>query len=406
MGKVRKSQSYYKDHKTGYEVEVEREKPVQQAKGIITVSVFDEDGNIVQEAKTENIIHPHFEYNGISGLYSMFGEHGQNSFYGYLDRGILRRIVLTNSSAEESDKVCHIQGEALANQKLITNMNYGESGIFIEDGTIRRHIVMDYQTNESNGTFQSIYWTHMDNYDNTYLSLHHRAFPRSFYKVETETMNSSTYWNYLYNVCYDNEGNAMYRVFNINTFHFDYYPITNLDEYVFLMKAPKKSNTKTHRTMYQTKEGNYLNFKSIYTPRESWNIDTASSKLEILQTDKNGGEAQVIHTINVFDHPDVKTYVNNKTLQFCRSVVTDFDIERERIGVYTIWKYSNTSNVYFDLRWYSLKDKEFKDRCYNSYSSGGVSLGCCMGNSTSFFYDSSTGSSININNADSEVSKK
>lgn len=158
---------YSKDFLSGETIERKRNKEDLNYRGIATVQLFDEKGNVVQEVKSENCINKRWLsyvyksffrtrllYNKGAHLYKMTGYAGSPA----------QSIVLTSNTNEENDLDISMKGEMvgwangwlsyIGEDKLRGSVNIAET----TSDFLRKHFVIDFPTNAANGTFQSIYW--------------------------------------------------------------------------------------------------------------------------------------------------------------------------------------------------------------------------------------------------------
>ncbi len=158
---------YSKNFLSGETIERKRNKDDLNYRGIATVQLFDEKGNMVQEVKSENCINKRW----LSYLYKSFFRtnliynagatlYSTQYFYG----SPAQNIVLTDNADEENDMEIPMKGkivgwangwkEYIGNDSFRGSVNKAET----TDAFFRKHFVIDFPTNAANGTFQSIYW--------------------------------------------------------------------------------------------------------------------------------------------------------------------------------------------------------------------------------------------------------
>lgn len=153
---------YSKDFLSGETIERKRNKDDVNYRGIATVQLFDEKGNIIQEVKSENMINSKW----LSFLYiSLFrvGLIYNKSSSDLSNKSPAQCMVLTtNSDAEAINNF--IKGDLIGwadgwssysgDNALRGSVNVSETS----NTDFNKHFVIDFPTNAANGTFQSIYW--------------------------------------------------------------------------------------------------------------------------------------------------------------------------------------------------------------------------------------------------------
>lgn len=153
---------YSKDFLSGETIERKRNKEDVNYRGIATIQLFDEKGNIVQEVKSENMINSKW----LSFLYISFFRVSLIYNTSSLDlsyKSPARCMILTtNSEAEEVNNI--IKGDLIGwangwesysgDNALRGSVNTAETS----NTDFKKHFVIDFPTNAANGTFQSIYW--------------------------------------------------------------------------------------------------------------------------------------------------------------------------------------------------------------------------------------------------------
>lgn len=196
---------YSKDFLSGETIERKRNKDNVNYRGIATVQLFDEKGNIVQEVKSENMINSKW----LSYLYVEFFI--TKLFYNtvYSTRSSYtpaKNIILTTNSEEESVND-YIKGDLVGwsdalntysgNDTFRGTLNTAETII----SNFRKHYVIDFPTHAANGTFQSIYW-------NRGVSLPYFCFKLDKY-LGTKSINDTPLYNgfavlgdYIYGIDY------------------------------------------------------------------------------------------------------------------------------------------------------------------------------------------------------------
>lgn len=153
---------YSKNFLSGETIERKRNKDDLNYRGIATVQLFDEKGNMVQEVKSENCINKRW----LSYLYRSFFStnlifNTKTKFANYTPA---YNMVLTNNTGEEDDNDLMIKGDLIGHadgwsaysgeDKLKGTVNIAES----INTQFKKHFVIDFPTHAANGTFQSIYW--------------------------------------------------------------------------------------------------------------------------------------------------------------------------------------------------------------------------------------------------------
>lgn len=156
---------FNKNFLTGEVTEVKKYKEDTMYRGTATIQVFDKEGKVIQEAKSTNFIHP-----GLSSyLYTLYFKNMllyQGSRYQSINNLIpASHIMLTNNTKAENPNNYIIEGDIIGyasgwgtysgSDNLLGTLNTAETSI----SDWSRHIVIDFPTHASNGTFQSIYWT-------------------------------------------------------------------------------------------------------------------------------------------------------------------------------------------------------------------------------------------------------
>ncbi|MEG2919148.1 MAG: hypothetical protein RR851_14595, partial [Clostridium sp.] len=156
---------FNKNFLTGEVTEVKKYKEDTMYKGTATIQVFDEKGEVVQEAKSTNFIHPGYS----SYLYTLYFKNTllyQGSRYQSINNLTpASHIMLTNNTKAENPTNYIIEGDIIGyadgwrpysgSDNLLGTLNTAETNV--RDWS--RHIVIDFPTHAANGTFQSIYWT-------------------------------------------------------------------------------------------------------------------------------------------------------------------------------------------------------------------------------------------------------
>lgn len=153
---------YSKDFLSGETIERKRNKDDVNYRGIATIQVFDEKGNIVQEVKSENCINKRW----LSYLYrSFFGSKlTKNKNTNLSPTSPAAFIALTDNIEGEDNHGLFTKGNLIGwadgwktysgANKLRGTVNESES----TENYWKRHFVIDFPTHAANGTFQSIYW--------------------------------------------------------------------------------------------------------------------------------------------------------------------------------------------------------------------------------------------------------
>lgn len=153
---------YSKDFLSGETIERKRNKEDLNYRGIATVQLFDEKGNVVQEVKSENMINSKW----LSYLYKSFFctqlIKNNYAFFFYGNSPAQYMILSDNSEAEELNEV--VKGNCIGwadgwktysgSDVKRGTLNTAETN----DDDFRKHFVIDFPTHAANGTFQSIYW--------------------------------------------------------------------------------------------------------------------------------------------------------------------------------------------------------------------------------------------------------
>lgn len=157
---------FNKNFLTGEVTEVKKYKEDTMYKGTATVQIFDEKGEVIQEAKSTNCISKAY----LSMLYVNYFKDAlihQNSNLAVPYPA--QKILLTDSPVPEDPEDLLLRGNLIGwadglstysgSDSFLGTLNTAESS----KGNWNRHIVIDFPTHACNGTFQSIYWTNGDN---------------------------------------------------------------------------------------------------------------------------------------------------------------------------------------------------------------------------------------------------
>lgn len=162
-----------KNHITGEEVNVKAYKPNNGRIGKITVELFDDDGKVINETYTENII-PNLSSDNEAyvNMYNkiMTGKYYQDNTNIVENGGTFNNIILGTSDREEdAENIIMDAGEIIgwcpksdsaAGSDILRGVyNPTESYIECEKGYMHSHLVYDFGTSQGNGTFNSIWWS-------------------------------------------------------------------------------------------------------------------------------------------------------------------------------------------------------------------------------------------------------
>lgn len=163
--KVIKVVDYVKNYETGEIATLEKIKPVQASVNRATIQIFDENGNIVQESVSHNVINNAISRSAyiLNYYYYTFNKHpvsGMNKFFD--------AIYLTDySSAEDANEVLlrgNIIGWAGKEQTYAGtdtkkgSYNAAESNLVDMKREGYFKYVFDWPTHSANGVFNSIWW--------------------------------------------------------------------------------------------------------------------------------------------------------------------------------------------------------------------------------------------------------
>lgn len=179
---MRKTISTKKNFLTGEFVELEKMKPVAPIRGVTTVQLFNEDGNLIEETKSENYVSKIVEEAQKQRMREVFcltaGDKGTGSggermisykklFNDYYQYNPISRLLLTNYEGAEDRE----------NERLVKGLLIGQAykiGTYSGDDTLmgtintsesfsekyHLHYVFDFPTSSANGTFSSVYFSY------------------------------------------------------------------------------------------------------------------------------------------------------------------------------------------------------------------------------------------------------
>jgi len=167
-----------KDFITGEVNTVKKYKPKSMAQGKVTVSLFDEKGNKLKEAKTENVVYDWIKPMAFKKAYELnFGLGTYGAYQGYADildsasggnEGLSKWLMLFNGDHNDinpkealiKDTMVGYAGRYLTYSGSSTEQgsyNSAESSIGIDDdGNLVFHMVYDFPTHAANGTITGV----------------------------------------------------------------------------------------------------------------------------------------------------------------------------------------------------------------------------------------------------------
>ena len=252
---------------TGEHFEQKVLKPIQSARNLVTVQLYDaESGKIIEEATTENAITPHLESSAYGSIANALNS--SNSTYGNILNGdcsypAFSSIVLSDSDIGELEDAYFIHGNVVGmcnrydtngagNSKYRGTYNSAESYQKIEDNGYKHiHLVYDWPTSSGNGKIQSIYWmpVAVSRYDNNGEG----NYPRFVGTLQSFYGNRDKYSD----LTFDKRGNA-YQVKGSK-----YYKVLNLLKAINGIETLKTETDESFHNDYEV-NGCYYTFSSSY----------------------------------------------------------------------------------------------------------------------------------------------
>lgn len=247
---MREARGYDKSYIDGSLTEHVKMKPDVNVKGIITIQLFDENGNLEREIKTENRItdsiakmafmdyyccrikgNPwgrQWEYNDdeVGGSQATkdanYNEGSDNNNFSYFTAPF-RHFILTDDTTPESGFARGVKGNIIGwadkskpyagASTAKGTINISES-LFTEDNL---HFVFDFPTSVANGSFQKIWWCEMDIDSSTQEILYGLKQISRIFKLDSyvgKTINITTQTNFTPG--YYSSSTYYYRVFKYN----------------------------------------------------------------------------------------------------------------------------------------------------------------------------------------------
>ena len=298
---------------TGEHFEQKVLKPIQSARNLVTVQLYDsESGKIIEEAKTENAISPCLESMAYSKIANVL------NYDGYLNGAssdiAFGTIALSDSDISELEDPYFIHGSIVGfcsrtdttsagTNKYKGIYNSAESYEKIEDNGYKHiHLVYDWQTSAGNGKIQNIYWYNpvISNSDNI---------PPCLYSA-----SSIQYSQSLADVHFDRRGNA-YKVVDGK-----YYKVLNFVKYVNGIESIKLATEESFHNEYEV-NGYYYTFSSNYTGEGSTSF---TATLTINKHDTNGNIVDTWNEDLISSVPQLVELKNSSKLTYVRATVKKY----------------------------------------------------------------------------------
>ena len=271
---------------TGEHFEQKVLKPIQSARNLVTVQLYDaESGKIIEEAKTENAITPLLESGAYGYIAKALNDSDSNgALNGACSYPAFSSIVLSDSDIGELEDLYFIHGNVVGmcnrydtagagDSKYRGTYNSAESYQTIEDNGYKHiHLVYDWPTSSGNGKIQNIYWmpVAVSNFDSKGSS----NYPRFVGTLQSFNGN----YNKFSDLTFDKRGNA-YQVRDHK-----YYKVLNL---LKAINGLEKLKTETDESFHNDYEVNGCYYKFFWSYTNSGNSNF-SMTLTIKKYDTTG----------------------------------------------------------------------------------------------------------------------